>query len=235
MKQFKKLKLMGGMLLLLLISCSGSSRRVVDPGLAEGTPCKPPCWQGVTPGVSTCEETGQAMQTLQGRGWRNAHVSTDSYCYYRVSPSGFGVIVGIRMGQDKVVKSIGGRAEFYHPLEILLEQFGDPEGLVLNRESIRCTSCEEWIPPKPPDKPTQFTWEMNLLYPSQGLEFLVIAPQDSAGCICPEMDVYAFCYYPPASMEEILKDDYLANTCSVAFEGLTEEDITEWHGFGGEY
>lgn len=42
---------------------------VVEPGLAYGQPCKPPCWRGLVPGQSTREDAEQAIQQLQASGW----------------------------------------------------------------------------------------------------------------------------------------------------------------------
>jgi hypothetical protein len=73
-----------------------------------------------------------------------------------------------------------------------------------------------------------------LLYPNQGLVFSILVPWDGLGCVCPEMEVASFCYYPPSSLEEVLIDDYLAETCAGVQPGI-EENLMNWHGFGGGY
>jgi len=76
---------------------------------------------------------------------------------------------------------------------------------------------------------------VHLLYPNQGLWFLTLVPLSGLGCICPEMKVVSFCYYAPISMQEALDNNYLANLCTDVLTGITEEDLAEWHGFGGGY
>ena len=75
----------------------------------------------------------------------------------------------------------------------------------------------------------------DLLYPTQGLWFWLKTPYGGTGCICPEMKVIYFCYYAPVSMQEAMKDNYLANLCSPGLIDVAEEDLVEWHGFGGGY
>jgi hypothetical protein len=135
--------------------------------------------------------------------------------------------------RNNVLQKIDGRVEFYYSLGNLVEQFGGPEGIWLS-EGGPCSSCEGWKPPEPLGAPVQ-SLSTHLLYPSQGLWFLVLVPVDGTGCLCPEMKVAAFCYYAPLSMHEALTDNYLANLCSSSLKGVTEEDLVEWHGFGGGY
>jgi hypothetical protein len=58
------------------------------------------------------------------------------------------------------------------------------------------------------------------------------------GCICQEIYVSGFSYYPPTSMQELLDDMNRERAELYPDAGLpdvTLEDLTEWHGFGGEY
>jgi len=79
------------------------------------------------------------------------------------------------------------------------------------------------------------SYPVHLLYPGQGLWFMVLVPESGIGCICPEMKVASFCYYTPVSLHEALQDNYLAELCTSSLNGVTEEDLVEWHGFGGGY
>jgi hypothetical protein len=47
---------------------------IVDPGLAYGVPCKPPCWYRLTPGTSTRQEASQAVEQLLASG-QAVHIS----------------------------------------------------------------------------------------------------------------------------------------------------------------
>ena len=51
----------------------------------------------------------------------------------------------------------------------------------------------------------------------------------------PEMKMRSFCYYEPMTMSEAFEDDRLADVCLGILAEFTEEDMTEWHGFGGGY
>ncbi len=228
------------LVLLLTISCargdtvSTAVPTVVESGLAYGIPCKPPCWRGLVPGQSTRQEALRVIEQLHTEGWADHIVDGGSVGGgYSVSPSPFtgqGTIY-LTIENNVVTKIRSSTLLFYYPIETLIEQFGEPEGLYLvHKGSTICSSCEEWEPlPE---------WEMSLpihlLYPDQGLWFLALAPVSAGGCICPRMEVASFCYFSPRSMQEALNDEYLT-TLFVALKGATEEDLVEWHGFGGGY
>jgi hypothetical protein len=54
------------LLLLILATCVGCRESPpVDTSLLTGEPCEPPCWQGLTPGVSTEEEVNEFLRTSE--------------------------------------------------------------------------------------------------------------------------------------------------------------------------
>jgi hypothetical protein len=205
---------------------------VVEPGLAYGVPCKPPCWHGLIPGQSTTQEVEQAMDELRASEWASLVEGSPVWGYHIYplphTPDGS---IHIVMDDTGTVAKIGGTTLFHHPMGTLVEQFGKPERLYLiSRRATVCLSCEDWKPSEPmPSVP------VHLLYPSQGLWFLALVPDSGLGCICPEMGVIAFCYHAPITMQEALTDNYLAGLCSSSLEGVTQDDLVEWHGFGGGY
>jgi len=209
---------------------------VVEPGLAYGVPCRPPCWRGLIPGQSTRQEVAQAIEQMRAEGWA-AYIINGSSAGggYHIFPSLFTMQGSIHVIMDgDIVKKIYGTTLFYYPIGNLVEQFGGPEGIYLVSSGTVCSSCEEWSPPDPPDAPVMSV-PVHLLYPSQGLWFLALIPLDGLGCICPEMKVVSFCYYAPVSMQEALNDNYLADLCAGTLAGVTEDNLVEWHGFGGGY
>jgi hypothetical protein len=130
------------------------------------------------------------------------------------------------------LKTIEGSTLFYYSVGTLVEQFGDPERLYLvSKGATACRSCEDWELPSYPMPSVP----VHLLYSSQGLWFLALVPYSGCGCICPEMQVVSFCYYAPVSVKEALTDNYLADLCSSNLNGIAEEDLVEWHGFGDGY
>ncbi len=232
------------LVIFLITSCRGGSPlseptttpipTVIEPGLAYGIPCKPPCWQGLIPGQSTRQEAAQAIEQLQAEGWAD-HIVDGSSAFggYSISPSPFTShgTIHVTIENNVVTKIHSTTLLFYYPIESMVDQFGAPEGLYLvHRGSTICSSCEEWEPPTE----LEMSSPIHLLYPGQGLWFLALVPMSGEGCICPEMEVVSFCYYSPRSLQEALNDEYLT-TLFVALKGATEEDLVEWHGFGGGY
>ena len=193
---------------------------VVESGLAYGIPCKPPCWQGLTPDISTRQESAQVMEHLRASGQASdINEGSTWFIVYPLPSSGRGAVFG--HFEDNILQRISGSVEFYYPVGTLVEQFGGPEGIDLGSSATVCSSCEEWEPPTTP----VMSVPVRLLYPNQGLWFLMLVPLSGLGCICPEMKVTSFRYYAPTSMQEALAE----------FDEVTEEDLVEWHGFGGGY
>jgi len=205
---------------------------VIEPGLAYGIPCKPPCWQGLIPGESTAQEAKRAIEQLRTSGWAN-RVGGSSEGYF-VEPSPFTTHGSIYVAiEGDIVTEIGGTTLFYYPVGTLVEQFGGPEGIYVGSSAKVCSSCKEWEPPDPPNA-SVMSIPGHLLYPSQGLWFEMLVPLSGLGCICPEMKVTAFHYSPVMSMPGMLNREYPTVRTDMP-SGITEEDMVEWHGFGGGY
>lgn len=199
---------------------------VVEPGLAYGIPCKPPCWRGLIPGKSTGEEAAQAIEQLRAEGWAGHITGGVVEGSYHVSPSPFtsddtiDVII-----EDNVVTQIrGSTLLFYYSIGNLVEQLGPPEWVYPTARTVEKCTCEEW---RPPDEPMRNV-PVYLLYPSQGMWFLALVPLNGLGCVCPEMKVTVFSYHAPYSVKEILEKEH-----PLVLQYATEQDILEWHGFGG--
>lgn len=208
---------------------------LVESGLAYGIPCKPPCWHGLVPGRSTYEEATQVLEQLRASGQVDSVEEGPTWFIVYPVPGTKGAIYG--HFRDNLLQRINGRVEFYYPVGTLVEQFGAPERVYLiGKGSTICRSCEEWRPPEPPDAPVEGSGAI-LFYPNQGLRFSMMIPVSGMGCVCPEMPVVAFWYFPPCSMREAL-DDYNRHLTE-AYPGaglrVTDEDLVEWHGFGGGY
>ncbi len=209
---------------------------VVDPGLAYGTPCEPPCWWGMVPGQSTHEDADQAKEQIRDSGW--GHCIGGSDLGFGVMPSPWpcdqapDILVTC---DDDVIDAIRGPIGFYYPVGTLVEKFGSPERLYHEAPGATiCSSCEEGKRLEPPSEIVPSS-SVGLFYPSQGLLFWMLVPDLESGCICPEMKVTAFCYYAPISMQQALTDDCLLKLCSSPRREITENDLIEWHGFGGGY
>lgn len=203
---------------------------VVEPGLAYGIPCKPPCWRGLVPGQSTGEEAAQAIEQLRGKGWADHIDGSAVEGGYHVFPSPstshgrIDVVI-----EDNIVTQINGSTLlFYYSVGNLVEQLGPPENLYPTSRMTVERTCEEW---EPPNEPMQNV-PVHLLYPSRGLWFLALVPFNGSGLVCPEMKVTTFSYYAPYSITEVLEGKHPLGIYT-ALESATEQDVLDWHGFGG--
>lgn len=209
---------------------------VVEPGLAYGQPCKPPCWRGIIPGETTKQEAAQAIEQVRSSGWASYIAGGPKGYYIQPLPDTPSGSVSIGFEND-VINSISGEVTFYYPIGTLIKQFGNPEATYSpgrNQGAIE-RSCKDWEPPDYSAAPVQSV-PVHILYPQQGLYFFALVPTSGLGLICPEMKVVSFCYYPPLSLPEALNNDYLVNLCGLdGLKGVTEQDLVKWHGYGSGY
>ncbi len=205
---------------------------VVEPGLAYGEPCKPPCWRGMLPGKTTKQEAAKAIEQLRSSGWASYMAEGPKGYVIQPLPHTPSGSVSVRLEND-VVTEISGQVTFYYPIGTMVEQFGEPEALYIIQGGVTEGSCDRWKPPVPPTAPVR-SEPIDVIYPNQGLAFFALVPLDGNGLICPEMKVTGFCYYAPLSMQEALKDDHLATLCEVP-KSSESFDFVKWHGFGSGY
>jgi len=211
---------------------------VVEPGLAYGEPCKPPCWWGLIPGQATRQEAAQVVEQVRASGWAH-HISGKYVVYPLPSTSTYSIMLSF---DNDVLQGVEGLIGFDYSVAELIEQFGTPEGLFFWHElddpsasKGSCSTCEGW---QPPPEPELVVFAADLLYPGQGLWFTVVIPANGLGCICPEMKVEHFLYFPPTSMQEALKQDYEKRAMLSPRQPVvevTEANLIEWHGFGPGY
>jgi hypothetical protein len=193
------------------------------------TPCEPPCWEGLVPGRTTREEASRILEQLP--------VVSSGPRGFTVVPQRSGPrVLGLYEGD--VLQVMFGGVHSRYTLGQVVEQFGRPEGFYMFGGQVsarpRDISCEGW---RPSDQPQGGAFPFDVLYPSRGLQFMVLRDFNAAGLICPEMRVVAFCYYAPVSMHEALTDNYLADLCRVnlRLDGVTEADLIEWRDFGAKW
>ena len=60
------------------VSCAPNNPGL-DSGLFTGKPCKLPCWNGLTPGVSTFNDVNQFMQGLSIKQWPAREIDVSVY------------------------------------------------------------------------------------------------------------------------------------------------------------
>lgn len=181
------------------------------------------------PGQTTRQEAARAIEQLRASGWADRISEGPGGYSINPLPSTVEGSIGVDV-KNGLVNIINGRIIFDYSVGQMLEQFGEPEWLYIVGSGKRLQSCEGWQPPEVsmPSEP------VHVLYPKQGLWFLVLVPENGLGLICPEMRVTAFTYYSPRSVQEVLTDNDLT-TLLVALQGVTEQDLVKWHGFGPGY
>jgi len=194
----------------------------VDMSLLTGEPCEPPCWQGLTPGVSTEEEASQFLRISE---------LVDRTTLYRSHLTlGTGAVVGVSMQwwssantsrtwrehpnefivKDGVLHEIAVFLDCNVTLGDLLTRYGSP-----HRWEVLCVSLDT------PDI------DVILYYPTRGVTARVRLP--SLGVpLEPSTEVRQVRYLRP-----LQKEDFLSLGPQVGYFPVDEvESLREWAGYG---
>lgn len=203
---------------------------IVDTGLAYGSPCKPPCWQGLVPGRTLFQEAKPILEEVAASApvYKLEIWEDDSQGFAFHPPYGtYGIVAGAF--ESGILTYVFGDIAFDYTVGDVITQFGPPQALYFSGRppSTNCVSCDRMRGWADTYDPSGF----DLLYPEQGVFFRVSHSRLDDGCICSEMRVRFFKYLVPRSTPELLQN----NNWGVLPSGTTREDLTEWHGFGGGY
>jgi len=205
---------------------------VIDRGLLYGEPCAPPCWEGITPRVSTEAAVVRSLIRLKAEG-RIEKYSRGPVSYLVIPPGPAGGSITIFLSEDGFVSSISLGYWGTDNLRVkrLIDRYGEPEAVVLYYEFERSApcSCGDWDDQLYNSAPPS---NALLLYPSHGMSVGVIVPNAYLGCICPEMMTLGFSYYQPITIEEALQS---GRTPVFLMADLDAEDLSKWHGYGSGY
>lgn len=199
-----------GLISLCLVGCR---KAPVDRSLLTDTPCAAPCWQGITPGVTsrsqaiavlrdspyirqdTLREAGN--EELGGITW---HWSAQGR---RLQPS-----ISWRNG---VVREITLGLTYDLTVEEIVNKFGLPEALSVT----------------PGGTPEHWYWIVNLYYPQRGLQFKAYTREYST-LFEPSTEVGGALLFVPVSLEERIADVF----DDPAIVSQAASTIRPWQGYG---
>jgi hypothetical protein len=182
---------------------TGYRESVTDRSLFTGSPCAPPCWQGIIPGETTAEE---ALQILQSSPYvkRKGIEKTGSYAlgaigaYWKAGSGG----VSVRL-RDGLAYQIALGIPYRLTLGEVIEEFGMAEALMVNSAGV----------------PENRWWMIHVYYPARGMEFIV-DEQFEGPSLEPSTQVKAVTLVVPrsslegllAELYETYREDYLEHT-----------------------
>lgn len=182
---------------------------IVDRGLAFGFPCRPPCWEGLTPGISTADETRQTLERLRESGLISSYACGEGGCTAAT------VYIFFKNG---IIEEIYGNVAFYFDLQQLIRLMGAPTCVWAHRPyNVPTCNCEAAHATTPsPGGLHDPDLYISFYYPEKGAMFSAEALPQEPGCICPYMRIVSFSYAPPSN-------------------GEIPEGFVPWPGFGPVY
>jgi hypothetical protein len=209
-------------LLILVASFGCRAAPPPDASLLTGDPCEPPCWQGLTPGVSTEEEVYEFVRTSE--------LVDQTTLYIRNRTDDTGEVVGVAvhwrsranmagvprqfgnsfMVRDGVVQAIMVFLDCEVTLADLLERYGEP-----HRWSVT------WVSLEMPDL------DVTLYYPDHGFAAQLTLPADDTW-LRPESSVDLVRYYVVVSPADFLELGPEAGY----FYAYEADSLRDWQGYG---
>jgi hypothetical protein len=194
----------------------------VDDSLLTCKPCEPPCWQGLTPGVSTEDELYEFLRTSE--------LVDQTTLWIRDRTSGRGEVVGVGvhwwstadtasvcrqwgnnvMTRDGVVQEIMVFLDSEVTLVDLSDRYGEPY-----RWSVT------WVAPDIPDL------DVTLYYPDHGFAAQLTLPADDTW-LRPESTVDLVRYYVVVSPADFLELGPEAGY----FYAYEADSLRDWQGYG---
>lgn len=195
----------------------------IDSGLLTGKPCKLPCWNGLTPGVSTVNDVNQFMQGLSIKQWpaRETHVYDPSCKTVSIADRpghevNALILMNVESGKLTYILSMHDNMP---SLEQIVDHLGPPEYF----EALDIIG------------PDGEVYVLTIYYPKQGVVFNVDVNLRDLGFIKPDMVVSVIQYFAPGDLLSYFLADH---TCDQGKDGATSTAQTEipwiqpWSGFG---
>ncbi|MBI5294187.1 MAG: hypothetical protein HY869_01840 [Chloroflexi bacterium] len=183
----------------------------VRDGLLHNLPCTVPCWQGITPGVTTKDEAITILQnstfipadTLQSG--EKSESRGGAHWKWRTEDS-FWTESRVEWC-DEIVCEIALHADSAITVDEVMARFGVPD---------KVSIIDIGIPENP-------EWGFSFYYPRHGLEVLVHVSGGLDAVLEPSENIFGVYLFPPMTIEE-----------RIVFSGLSIEtqDLRDWNGYG---
>ncbi len=211
------------LLVLLLISVVGCTWLSPGASVLELSSCEPPCWNGITPGVTSKQETLDILSQLPiveqdslvvvGRPWQ----LFDDTLRFSLSPPGF---LSRRPAVYGEAEILDGRVAELTLCGQLRITFGDVVGRTGPPNIIITVSGGE-----------QGGLIVTALNPSLGLEYgygTNYVPTDLRSELSPEIELSCLTYFDPALYDQMLDAGLFAN----GYAPLPRMLLQPWAGYG---
>ena len=202
-------------LMVFVGSCHPHEQVTVDQSLLTGEPCPPPCWQRLTPGVSTQEDVLDyiAESSYVGDHYREAH-AVGTTIWWQSILDGRSLdtynFLATRHGTLSVMMIY---LDYEVTLEDLLAKYGPPE-------KVRA----EW------SSGGSAVALVNLYHPTQGFMLqLEVIPSDGYHEVLPQTKVVRVWYFPPAPLEALPKLRFFIPFPSREY---MDTELQDWQGYG---
>lgn len=208
---------------LFLAACTPENSKI-DSGLFTGIPCSAPCWQNLTPGISTDKDVEHFLDNLSMTEWPSRRTfDYESGCRSTrladtTSNEDVGAVLDLNIENERLTF-----VESFHPgmfkLKGIVDAFGPPEYF----KALLAVG------------PDGDFYNLEVYYPQRGIAFQVSVNQKERGYIRPSMKIDTVQYFVPGDLLTYLTTIY---SCDLGQEGAlinAKKDILfvqSWSGFG---
>ena len=209
--------------MLIIVTGCAPDTLGIDSGLFTDKPCKAPCWNSLTPGVSTAKDVDQFIQGRDMKQWPTMR----TYAYetgckmVQIADKTFltaHAVISMNVDNGRLTY-IQSAHENMPSLQQIVDHLGPPEYF----EALHVIG------------PDGEGYMLTIYYPKQGVVFDVSVDLKDLGFIKPDMVVSDIQYFEPGDLLSYFLARY---SCDVGQEGAESNaqreiaNIQPWSGFG---
>ena len=216
-QRFKRWAILAGVVTIMLFASSIAIWRLlqsrwVDRSIITGLPCAPPCWQGITPGVTKMDKALEILSNspyIETRSIKQTGTDISGGCTWRWRSPGRRMQPGLNW-QTGFIDTIQMGLAFDLTVQEVTDKYGLPEAV----SAVEGGQPEHWY------------WIIDLHYPSQGIKFKAYTSEFSKD-IKPTTEVGAVLLFSPLTMEERIREIEQGLSSP-----LPSEYFSDWKGYG---
>jgi hypothetical protein len=192
----------------------------VGMSLLTGGPCEPPCWQGLTPGVSTEEDVNEFLRTsplvnpvtvFRGSVTRNGEISGVSIQWLSDRNVHGAHARNSFLIEDDTLQDIIIYVDAEVTLAKLIDKYGPPEKQVAVLSGIHFTEVR-----------------LTVYYPQNGFTAHVELPRHDASTR-PDTRITSVWYFKSAPVDTFLE---LGRDAGHFSDSVQPESLSDWKGYG---
>jgi hypothetical protein len=202
---------------LILVSCNMYPEMLSDRALLTGLPCDTPCWQNITPGITTHTQALAILENspyILGGSIKQSGTQEQGGCLWEWRLPGRRQQPGLTW-KNEVVNEISLGLTYQISVEQVVSKYGLPEALDITQGGV-------------PEHPY---WIIFLFYPKIGLQVTAYTSEGNDS-LEPSTNVGTVEFYTPTTLQNRIRDIYGISPEANKLVSNINELMRPWRGYG---